>query len=362
MLVEALFWFHPLLWWIEARLVEERERACDEEVLLTARDPQDYAEGIVEVCKFYLKSPLVCISGVTGANLKRRVEAIMMNRGAHKLSFGTRLLLATAGVTAVIVPIAVGVFQAAPVRAQQPAGTLEFDAVSVKPSDPNSRNGAVVSFTPGAGLHVINATLKDLIETAYDARELQILGGPSWAGVAKYDVTGTPNPHPDGAAGAKPSQPNNNDVRLKVQAMLKDRFQLQLHRETRIVAIYSLVVAKGGIKPDGLRATDSPHRGVNASRGSILGEAATMMDLTAKLPRLLDRPVVNNTGLEGKYDFKLEWTPDPGPSAPDGQPVETSLGPSIFSALQQQLGLRLEATKGSVDVLVIDHVDKPSEN
>ena len=71
---------------------------------------------------------------------------------------------------------------------------------------------------------------------------------------------------------------------------------------------------------------------------------------------------MNNTGLEGNYDFKLEWTPDPGPSAPDGQPVETPLGPSLFSALQQQLGLRLEATKGPVDVLVIDHVDKPSEN
>ena len=73
-------------------------------------------------------------------------------------------------------------------------------------------------------------------------------------------------------------------------------------------------------------------------------------------------PVVNNTGLEGNYDFKLEWTPDPGPPAPGGQPVETSLGPSLFTALQQQLGLRLEATKGPVDMLIIDHVDKPSEN
>jgi len=72
--------------------------------------------------------------------------------------------------------------------------------------------------------------------------------------------------------------------------------------------------------------------------------------------------VVNNSGLEGNYDFKLEWTPDPGPSAPDGQPVETSVSPSLFSALQEQLGLRLEATKGPVDILVIDRVHKPSEN
>jgi uncharacterized protein (TIGR03435 family) len=347
------------VWWIEARLVEERERACDEEVLRTAGDPQDYAEGILEVCKFYLKSPLVCVSGVTGSNLKRRVEAIMMNRNPYKLSFGRRLLLAAAGFTAVIVPIAAGAFRIPSVRAQQPAGALEFDAVSVKPSDPNSRNGTVVSLTRGGGLHVINATLKDLIETAYDARELQILGVPAWASATKYDVTATPGTHPEGAA---VSQPGNNNVRLKVQAMLKDRFQLQLHRETRSVPVYSLVVARGSIKPGVLRATDSPHKGVNAGQGTMLGEAASMTDLTHKLSRLLDRLVVNHTGLEGNYDFKLEWTPDPGPSAPDGQPVETSLGPSLFRALQQQLGLRLEATKGPVDVLVIDHVGKPSEN
>jgi bla regulator protein blaR1 len=361
MLVEALFWFHPLLRWIGTRLVEERERACDEEVLRMARDPQDYAEGIVEVCKFYLKSPLVCMSGVTGADLKRRVEAIMMNRDAHKLSFGRRLLLTIAGVTAVIVPIAAGVFGTPPVRAQQPAGALEFEAVSVKASDPNSRHGTVVAFTPGAGLHVANATLKDLIETGYDVRQFQIQGGPSWAGSSKYDVAGTPNPHVDVAAGAKQPRPGNDDVRLKVQAMLKDRFHLELHRETRNGTIYSLVAAHGGAKP-ALRATGSPSRGINAGQGTMLGEAASMTQLAYKLSRLLERPVVNNTSLEGNYDFRLEWTPEPGPPAPDGQLEESSIGPSLFSALQQQLGLRLEATKGFTDVLVIDHVEKPSEN
>jgi bla regulator protein blaR1 len=359
MLVEALFWFHPLVWWIEARLVEERERACDEEVLRTVGDTQDYAEGIVEVCKFYLKSPLVCVSGVTGANLKRRVEAIMMNRHARKLNFGRRLLLAAAGFAAVVVPIAMGGFRTPSVRAQQPAGTLEFDAVSVKPSDPNSRNGTVVDVTPGGTLHVVNATVKDLIETAYDVRSFQVEGGPKWADVTKYDVNATPGPRPQGAAGPAPGWTN---VRFKVQALLKNRFQLRLHRESRNEPIFSLMLARGGIKPDVLRATSSPHRGVNTGHGTMLGEAASMKDLTVMLSRLLRRPVVNNAGLEGNYDFKLEWTPDLGPSAPDGQPVETSVSPSLFSALQQQLGLRLEAAKGPVDVVVIDSVDKPSEN
>ncbi len=219
----------------------------------------------------------------------------------------------------------------------------------------------MVDVTPGGTLHVINATLKDLIETAYDVRTFQVEEGPKWAGATKYDVDATPGTRPQGAAVAPPGWTN---VRLKVQALLKDRFQLQLqlHRETRIGPIYSLSVAKGGIKSSAVSATQNRHRGITAGQGSMLGEAASMADLTTKLSRVLVRPVVNNTGLEGNYDFKLEWTPDSGPSAPDGQPVESPLGPSLFSALQQQLGLRLEATKGSVDVLVIDRAEKPTEN
>jgi bla regulator protein blaR1 len=355
MLVESLFWFHPLVWLIRVRMLEERERACDEEVLRAAADPRDYAEGIVAVCRYCLKSPLICVSGITGFNLKRRVECILMNRGTCKLNFGRRLLLAAAGFIAVILPLAVGAFHISPVCAQQLAGPLEFDVASVKPSNPNSANGSVVS-APGGRLHVVNATVKDLIETAYDVRSFQIEGGPRWADASKYDVDATPGTPPQGAT-VPPTGWTN--VRFEVQALLKDRFQLQLHRETRTAPIYSLVIAKGGIK---LSVTHSPQKGINAGQGTMFGEAASMTQLAYKLSRLLQRPVVNNTGLDGNYDFKLEWTPDLGPVAPYGQPADNSGGPSIFSALQEQLGLRLEATKGPVDVLVIDHVDKPSEN
>jgi uncharacterized protein (TIGR03435 family) len=283
----------------------------------------------------------------------------MMNRNTYKPNPGRRLRLAAAGVTAVIVPVAVGVFGIPAVRAQQPAGALEFDAVSVKPSDPNSRQGTVVNVTPGGTLHVVNATLKDLIETAYDVRAFQIEGGPKWADATKYDIDATPGTRPHGALGTPPGWPI---VRLKVQTLLKDRLHLQLHRETRTGPVYSLAIAKGGIKSSGLSATKSPNRGITAGQGSMLGEAASMAQLAYKFSRLLGRPVVNNTGLEGNFDFKLEWTPDPAPSAPDGQPVETPIGPSLYSAPQQQLGLRLEATKGPIDTLVIDHVERPSEN
>jgi uncharacterized protein (TIGR03435 family) len=229
----------------------------------------------------------------------------------------------------------------------------------VKPSNPNSRHGTVINVTPGGTLQVVNATLKDLIETAYDVRTFQIEGGPKWADTTKYNVDATPGTRRQDIVGPPPGWTN---VRFKVQALLKERFQLQLHREAKTGSIYSLAITKGGIKSSGLSATQSPRRGINAGPGVMLGEAASMTDLSSKLSRLLGRPVVNNTGLEGKYDFKLEWTPDPGPAAPDGQPVEIPVGPSLYSALQQQLGLRLEATKGPIDTLVIDHVEKPSEN
>ena len=125
MLVEALFWFHPLVWWIGARLVEERERACDEGVLSLGNAPRTYADAILGVCQLYVESPLVCVSGVTGANLKRRIEAIMTNHTGQGLTRARKLLLAGAGVAALACPIGIGVLigvgNAPIVRAQPPA-------------------------------------------------------------------------------------------------------------------------------------------------------------------------------------------------------------------------------------------------
>src|SRR5437899_9056139 len=105
MIVEAIFWFHPLVWWIGAKLVEERERACDEDVLRLGSEPRVYAEGILNVCKHYLQSPLSCVAGVTGSNLKKRIEAIMSTRIVSKLNFPRKVALAVLGITAVTTPI-----------------------------------------------------------------------------------------------------------------------------------------------------------------------------------------------------------------------------------------------------------------
>jgi beta-lactamase regulating signal transducer with metallopeptidase domain len=112
MIVETLFWFHPLVWWIERRLVDERERACDEEVLRVTGEPQTYAEGILSVCKFYKESALICVSGVTGSNLKTRIEEIMTNRITRKLGPARALLLIAAGLMVIVVPVAFGMVHA----------------------------------------------------------------------------------------------------------------------------------------------------------------------------------------------------------------------------------------------------------
>jgi hypothetical protein len=163
MVVEALFWFHPLVWWIGARLVDERERACDEHVLSVFGEPRTYAEGIVNICRQYVEAPLACVSGVSGAHLKQRVEEIMTNRIVEKLNVGRKVLLAGVGIVAVAGPIAVGI-GARQVRAQSlerpPVGVAPaFEVASIKPSDVG---GNYVEITPGT-VSVHSATLRTCI-------------------------------------------------------------------------------------------------------------------------------------------------------------------------------------------------------
>jgi bla regulator protein BlaR1 len=133
MLVEAIFWFHPLVWWLGARLEEERERACDEEVVRMGGEPQIYAESILKVCEFYLASPVACAAGVTGGELKKRIEGIMSNPFTRKLSYGKKMLLASAAILAIAGPIAFGLLHPPPGRAQaQRAVPSAFEVVSVK--------------------------------------------------------------------------------------------------------------------------------------------------------------------------------------------------------------------------------------
>jgi len=148
MLVEAIFWFHPLVWWLGARLVEERERACDEEVLQLGNPPQIYAESILKTCEFCVGSDLACVSGVTGAELKKRIVRIMTPTLAEKLSPGRRLLLASVGIAAVAGPVLFGLWNSPRVRAQSPqasdpqAARVDFAALAEDPAIQRSSDSA----------------------------------------------------------------------------------------------------------------------------------------------------------------------------------------------------------------------------
>jgi beta-lactamase regulating signal transducer with metallopeptidase domain len=164
MIVEALFWFHPLVWWIGARLMEERERACDEDVLQLGGEAQVYAEAILNVCKYYLESPLVCVSGITGADLKKRIAAIMTRHIPQKLSFNKKLLLAVAGIAVVVAPLVMGLLNAPLSRAQTTAGRPQFEVASVKPSNSEDRR-PLVRVTPGQ-FTAANVTVRMLIRSS----------------------------------------------------------------------------------------------------------------------------------------------------------------------------------------------------
>ncbi len=378
MVVEALFWFHPVVWWIRARLMEERERACDEAVLRMGSDPQDYAEGIVTVCKFYLKSRLVCVSGVTGSNLKRRVEMIMLNRAAESMNIGKKLVLFAAGALAVTAPLIVGVMSAPSIRAQEPEKPVpeltatsalpEFEVASIKPSAPDS--SLRVNFAAGGKLFITNATLRFLIKIAYDIGDDQLAGGSGWIGSKRFDLAATP----ERSLGGDPKSmaPDqilifHKPVRLRLQRLLADRFQLELRRESTPMPIFALVVAKGG--PKKLTATKSTADPQLKFGNGVL--TAIGVDM-ATFARFLSegqtgRPVADMTGLKGKYDFHLEWAPDtgrnslPADSAANQQPADAG-GISIFTALQQQLGLKLDARTDAADRLVVVRAELPSAN
>jgi uncharacterized protein (TIGR03435 family) len=359
MFVEAAFWFYPPVWWIGTRIIRERERACDEEVLRLGSEPRTYAQGILKICELYLESPVACVAGVSGSNLTDRIEAIMLRRVVHNLGPWSKILLAAAGGVVFGLPITLGHLKAQPVA---------FEVASIKPSPPGlvrDTGGVQIQFPPGGGFAAANVTLKDLVMTAYSIEPWQVSGGPEWT-------------HPSGMStddrfvvNAKAaSAVGRTETRRMLQALLADRFRLRIHRISKTQTVYDLVVAKNGLKIREIAAADYASNLVTrCCRGGMYVERTTMPDFAASFTMLgVHTTVHDKTGLKGVYKFELHWTPevfrsgDQQDSGAGGEPAFDWDGPSLFTALRDQLGLTLEARKGSVEVLVIDRADRPSEN
>jgi uncharacterized protein (TIGR03435 family) len=250
---------------------------------------------------------------------------------------------------------------------------LTFEVASIKPADPDAR-GTSIQFMPGGGLKMTGIPLRGMITFAYDVRDFQVSGAPGWVGTERFDVMARPDRATvDGPADfAQMSDDQRKTMRDQIterlRALLADRFQLVAHKEMKEQPIYALVPAKNGPKLQETKETGN-QQSLMTNRGRSEGHAIQVGMLAQVLSGVLGRPVVDKTGLAGKYDFVLEWTPDVAADARaqgfgNGitEPAPAPGGPTIFTALQEQLGLRLESQKGPVPNIVIDRVEKPSEN
>jgi bla regulator protein blaR1 len=392
MAVEAIFWFYPLVWWIGSRLVDERERACDEEVLRLGNEPAVYAESILKICQFYLESPLVCVSGITGSDLKQRIVRIMTHCRTDKLSLMREILLVSVAMAVIAAPVLFGFAKQSDAQPTTEGPLPSFEVASVKPN--RSGDGRVgIANRPGR-FTATNITPKLLIEFAYNIKDPQLSGGPSWIDSEHYDIDATSGESPDEIR-KNPDQFNARR-RQMVRSLLADRFKLTLSHETKDLPVYALVVAKGGPKfhettlpppdpnnpqpPPGPPQPGQPFRGrgvmMRIGRGQLNMNGAPMSAFADALSEQVGRKVIDKTDLKGNYDLALQWTPEEGqgrmfsgapgpadgrPSADSAPPPEAS-SPSIFTAVQEQLGLKLESQKGPVEMLVISHIEQPSEN
>jgi len=431
---QAVFWFHPMVWWIGARLLDERERACDEEVLGGSSERHAYAESILKTCRLVVESPLVCVSGVTGADLKKRIEHIMTNDIRPNLNTWKKCLLAAAGAAAVAVPFAVGVLTIAPVRAEQAgressareddrgrvleelvrahqalleerlkvaeaykralsqapalANDTAFEVASVK-SNKSGEPFVRVGMAPGGRFTATNVPLRQLILMAYQLQPFQIEGAPAWITTERFDVVAK------GSGPLAPAAPGTpGPIQVMMKSLLADRFKLVARIEKKEMPIYALIQARGdGRLGPQLKASTIDCAAVNAGRrggpppgppdfngappqcgmmvrpGGVKAGGVPINQILDLLSQNVQRIVVDRTGLTGNFDIDLTWTPeqlpqgrgDPPPGAPALPPIDPN-GPSLFSALQEQLGLKLDSTRGPVDVLVVEKVDRPTED
>jgi len=233
--------------------------------------------------------------------------------------------------------------------AAQSVAALSFEAASIKPASPDATDFGVDT-DPGL-LRVEAQTLRDMVRIAYGVSDSQVVGGPKWANSDRFDITGRAN----GPAG-------NRDLLAMLQTLLADRFKLTIHRETKTAQGYALAVAKGGVKMQKSESTESNSHG---GRGRIDAQGFSMPKLAERLSRVMRSPVEDATETPGGFNFSLIWNPDDPSTRPlsaDRPATEDSNAPSIFTALQEQLGLKLEARKVTMEVLVIDRAEKPGEN
>jgi len=248
----------------------------------------------------------------------------------------------------------------APPKRMAPDANPAFEVATIRPSDPAHPEQIIT--LRGAEVITTNVTVHALINLAYWLHPKKLTGGPPWTETEKFDMAGKPD---------APGQPNVDQMKLMIQKLLTDRFQLKFHFEKRELPVYAVRLAKTGAKI--LQSQDDPKGipgwgfGRNASGMIMNFRNSPMSQFTAVLQNSTDRPVVDETGLAGRYDFTLRFTPDPTQLANFGQIAPANAAdpdppPDIFSAFEQQLGLKLQSTRTLIDVMVLEKIERPSPN
>ncbi len=354
MFVEVLFWFHPVVWWIGARLVDERERACDEAVLARAHDPQTYAEAIIAVCEVCLRSPLKCAAGIGGATtLRERIERLLSSPSVRSLGAIRRCALGAAMAALIGVPLAIGVLNAPPVRAQ--SALARASAPTRVQGDPPGL------WIVGPRINASDISLRDVVAFAFHLPKAQIFGpqgfdSPHYTIVAELPVFDTQ------------ASDLGEQYRAYVRTLLEQRFDLAFHRETRVVPALSLVSGawSAGLKPSNEDRMQWFGRGpppcgpvagcaLGPLRNLIEGRGAPIGLMVDFLSDKFGMPILDRTSLAGRYDFVLEWPPEAVQADTQGPPSNEVLR----KILEDQLGLKLLAVDAPVERLVIDRIGEP---
>jgi uncharacterized protein (TIGR03435 family) len=364
---EALLFYHPAVWWVSGHIRAERELCCDDVAVSASGDALTYARALAQL-ESYRPAHLSPAVAANGGSLSDRIARLLgQSRPAVRTGLGPGVL----AVAVLLVAAAYGLYGQADAH---PA----FQSVSIQRNTSNW--GERFQHSMGMG---VNSSLLLLIQFAYASHDSphwlplpasQVVGGPAWINSEGYDIQ------------VKPKQTTDpKQIWLMWQTLLADRFKLKLHRETRELPIYDLTVAKGGPKLPAAKAAgcvsfppgtpprhvpgkvdcgyvSGPFGGFTSGLFRIQGRKVHVADLVRELTSVLDRPVLDKTGFPGEFDLDLSFTPDDSLKGfPYRLPTDPKL-PNIFTALDQQLGLQLTSAKGPVEVLVIDHAERPATN
>jgi uncharacterized protein (TIGR03435 family) len=400
---ETLFFYHPAVWWMSHRIRVERELCCDDLAIRACGDPVCYARALTVLERQRIEVPALAMGIASGALLHRIQRLLGASTQESAPSRWPAVLALGIGVTCTSARLDWN-----RLLAQTGADSLQFEVTSIKPHKSGDAAWGIMG-QPGGRFTATNVTLRTLILNSYQLQDDQIVGGPSWLGSDHFDIVAKGEENL--ARDRPPRGQGPGDMQLMVRALLADRFKLTMHKETRELPIYALVMARSDNKlgsqlrlaavdcqalaaararggpgdPGAPGGADRPGRdpgspiastpggrtpcGMRISGGTVVAGGSRISQLALVLSTWVHRSVVDKTGLTGSYDIDLQWTPDQLPWGLGGDPSAVALPPpldpdrpSIFTALQEQLGFRLEAQKGPVEVLVIDQVGPPTED